>query len=120
MTIDDETALKIRRLFFAEHWPVGTIATQVDVHPDVVKRVAGLLSDKRVVPPPQSSPLLAAHRDFIHDTLTQYPTLRATRVFDMMVNVNYFGSSSGSVQFPTPRAVAAPRGRASLARSTAS
>jgi hypothetical protein len=30
------------------------------------------------------------------------------------------GSSSGSVQFPTPRAVAAPRGRASLARSTAS
>jgi transposase len=92
MTIDDETALKIRRLFFAEHWPVGTIATQVDVHPDVVKRVAGLLSDKRVVPPPQSSPLLAAHRDFIHDTLTQYPTLRATRVFDMIAARGYAGS----------------------------
>lgn len=92
MTIDDETALKIRRLFFAEHWPVGTIATQVDVHPDVVKRVAGLISDKRVVPPQQSSPLLAAHRDFIHDTLTQYPTLRATRVFDMIAARGYAGS----------------------------
>ncbi len=37
-----------------------------------------------------------------------------------VVSDNYFGSSSGSVQFPTPRAVAAPRDRASLARSTAS
>jgi transposase len=92
MTIDDETALKIRRLFFAEHWPIGTIATQVDVHPEVVKRVAGLLSDKRVVPAPQASPLLAAHRDFIQETLTQYPTLRATRVFDMIAARGYAGS----------------------------
>jgi transposase len=92
MTIDDETALKIRRLFFAEHWPIGTIATQVDVHPEVVKRVAGLLSDKRVVPAPQASPLLAAHRDFIQETLTQYPTLRATRLFDMIAARGYAGS----------------------------
>ncbi len=92
MTIDDETALKIRRLFFAEHWPVGTIATQVDVHPDVVRRVTGLLSEKRVVPTPQSSPLLAPHRDFIRETLTAYPTLRATRLHDMIAARGYEGS----------------------------
>jgi len=92
VTIDDETARKIRRLFFAEHWPVGTIATQTGVHRDVVERLAGLTSTLRVLPPPQASPLLAEHRDFIHDTLTQYPTLRATRVFDMITARGYAGS----------------------------
>ncbi|MEZ4405295.1 MAG: IS21 family transposase [Polyangiales bacterium] len=92
MTIDEETTRKIRRLFFAEHWPVGTIAAQTDVHRDVVVRVVGLSSPRRVVPAPPSSPLLAEHRDFIHDTLTQYPTLRATRLYDMLAARGYQGS----------------------------
>jgi AraC-like DNA-binding protein len=29
---------EIRRLFFAEHWRVGTIATQLGLHPDTVRR----------------------------------------------------------------------------------
>lgn len=92
MTTDDETALKIRRLFFAEHWPVGTIAAQLDVHHDVVERVTGLTSPRRVVPPSQPSTLLSEHRDYIVETLAQYPTLRATRLFDMIKARGYEGS----------------------------
>lgn len=33
-----EVRARIRRLFFAEHWPVGTIVTEPGVHPDTVRR----------------------------------------------------------------------------------
>ena len=39
--IPPELYAKIRRLFFAEHWPVNTIATQLDVHHDTVQRAIG-------------------------------------------------------------------------------
>lgn len=37
-----EVEAEIVRLHYAEHWRVGTIATQLALHPDVVKRVLGL------------------------------------------------------------------------------
>lgn len=37
-----EVAAEIVRLHQAEHWPVGTIATQLELHPDVVRRVLGI------------------------------------------------------------------------------
>ena len=43
MTVDAEVEADIARLFHAEHWKVGTIAAQLDVHEDVVRRVLGLL-----------------------------------------------------------------------------
>ena len=36
--ISDEQRAKIRRLFFAEHWKVGTIAAELGVHHDTVHR----------------------------------------------------------------------------------
>ena len=35
--IDAEQRARIRRLFFAEHWRVGTIATELGVHHDTVR-----------------------------------------------------------------------------------
>lgn len=35
--IPDETRSKIRRLFFGEHWKVGTIAAQLGVHHEAVR-----------------------------------------------------------------------------------
>ena len=35
--ISAEQVAEIRRLFHAEHWKVGTIATQLDLHPDTVR-----------------------------------------------------------------------------------
>ena len=42
-----EVEAEVVRLHYAEHWPVGTIATQLDLHPDVVKRVLGSASRRR-------------------------------------------------------------------------
>lgn len=56
MTKPPEIDAEIRRLHFAEHWRVGTIATQLGVHADVVRRVLGLL------PPPDSSGSASAPR----------------------------------------------------------
>lgn len=39
-TLEEEA--KIRRLYFAEHWPVGTVASQLHHHPEVVRRVLRL------------------------------------------------------------------------------
>jgi IS30 family transposase len=37
MTLTEELEAKIRRLHHAEHWPVGTIAAQLDVHHEAVR-----------------------------------------------------------------------------------
>jgi len=36
--IPPEVRARIRRLFYAEHWRVGTIASELGVHPDTVHR----------------------------------------------------------------------------------
>ena len=35
--IDPKQRAEIRRLFFAEHWKVGTIATELGLHHDTVR-----------------------------------------------------------------------------------
>lgn len=92
MTVAAEVEAEIRRLYFAEHWPAGTIATQLGVHPDVVRRVAGLLSPKRQPPPRQESPI-TVYEGFLRDTLEKYPDLRATRLADMIRERGYAGST---------------------------
>jgi hypothetical protein len=39
VTVPQETEVNIVRLHYGEHWPVETIAAQLGIHPDVVKRV---------------------------------------------------------------------------------
>ena len=81
---------EIRRLFFAEHWKVGTIASQLGVHRDVVERAIGPLG-----PPPKGQPraqLLEPFLPFVLDTLEQYPRLRATRLLRMLQDRGYDGS----------------------------
>lgn len=48
--ISAELAAKILRLYFAEHWKVGTISTQLGIHHDTVRRTIQL--DQRPPPPP--------------------------------------------------------------------
>ena len=91
MTLPDDRVQEIRRLFFAEHWRVGTIAAQLDVHHEAIERVCGLCSERRVAPPREPSPLLP-YRDFLHEQLAQYPRLRAPRLFQMVRERGYQGS----------------------------
>lgn len=90
MSVAKETEAEIRRLHYAEHWKVGTISNQLGIHPDVVRRVLGLLE-----PRSRSSlrpRLVDPYIGFINETLATYPTLPATRLYDMLQERGYEGS----------------------------
>jgi hypothetical protein len=57
----------IVRLYYAEHWPVGTIATQLETHVDVVRRVLGL--DAPRAPSLLRPRIIDPYRPFIDDKL---------------------------------------------------
>ena len=78
------------RLFYVEHWKVGTISHQLGLHPDVIKRVLGL-GDSQPMDQPRAR-MVDAYRDFIGETLSRYPTLRATRLYDMLHERGYPGA----------------------------
>jgi transposase len=69
---------------------VGTIAKQLSIHEDVVKRVLGLVG--RPTPAPARPRLVAPYESFIKETLDRYPTLRSTRLYDMLKPRGYPGT----------------------------
>lgn len=82
---------EIRRLFYAEHWPVDTIATTLGVHHDTVRRAVE--SERFIRPGRQIRPsLLDPYKAFLTATLEQYPRLRATRLWAMVRERGYPGS----------------------------
>jgi transposase len=81
--IDRELEARIRRLFFAEHWKVGTIVSELSVHRDAVLRSIGAENFMRGLKV-ERSPLLDPFSGFIKLTLEQHPRLRATRLFEML------------------------------------
>jgi transposase len=86
-----EICAEIARLYFAEHWRIGTITTQLGVHADVVRRVLGLGDAHADAAPPRAR-LIDPYRDFVDETLARYPTLRATRLHDMLRERGYRGA----------------------------
>ncbi len=93
MTIGPDLVARIRRLYEVEHWRVGTIATQLHVHRDTVRRV---LREQGGAPAgvPLRRSLIEPYRDFIAQTLEKYPTLTASRLFDMVCERGYAGQRS--------------------------
>src|SRR5438128_4487614 len=88
--IAPERHAQIRRLFFAEHWPVNTIAAQLGVHHDTVRRV--IESERFIRPGRQVRPsALDPYKGFITATLEPYPRLRATRLWAMVRDGGYAG-----------------------------
>jgi transposase len=89
--ITPEQHAEIRRLYFGEHWKVGTIAAALGVHHDTVR--AAIAHDTQTV---RRGTCRASGLDpylpLIRDTLTQYPRLRATRLFEMVRARGYLGS----------------------------
>ncbi len=93
MTIPLELAARIERLFTVEHWRVGTIARQLHVHRDTVRRI---LREHGAAPPdvPLRPCLVDPYRVFIRETLVKYPTLTARRLHDMVRERGYAGQAS--------------------------
>jgi transposase len=89
--IRPEVRAEIRRLFYAEHWKVGTIAAALDVHHDTVERALELLG--RQGTPHVRATILDPYKDFIREVLEKHPRLRATRVYEMVKARGYEGSA---------------------------
>ncbi|ACY15396.1 IS21 family transposase [Haliangium ochraceum] len=88
--ISQEREAQILRLHHVERWRVGTIAQHLGVHHTTVQRVltqAGLTPRMQVTRPSMAEPYIP----FIVDTLSKYPRLCASRLFDMVRERGYPG-----------------------------
>ena len=91
MAIDDELKAQILRYHFVEHWPVGTIASQLGVHHYTVERVLSEAGVERERQRPRRPSKLDPYMAFITETLKHFPTLTAARLFDMVKARGYRG-----------------------------
>lgn len=89
--ITPELRSQIRRLFFAEHWKMGTIAAELGVHRDTVALAVESERFVNVAFRAQAS-ILDPYADFVRVTLDEYPRLRATRLLQMIQARGYAGS----------------------------
>ncbi|MBL0086684.1 MAG: IS21 family transposase [Ideonella sp.] len=93
MTIAPDLVVQILRLHAAERWRVGTIARQLHVHRDTVRRV--LAEGGQAVPPSPLRPSrIDVYRPFILATLAKFPTLTAARLYAMVGERGYVGCDS--------------------------
>ena len=90
MTIARALEAEIVRLHEVEHWPLGTIATQLRVHHGTVRRVLAQAG----VPPVTAvrAWMVEPYLAFITETLAKYPTLRASRLYTMVRERGYPGA----------------------------
>jgi len=79
--IDMETKARIRHLFHAEHWKVGTIAAELCLHP---KTVAAALETERFKNKFVRGSSMDEYAGFIREILEKHPRLRATRILEML------------------------------------
>ena len=93
MVIREELKAQILRYYFAEHWRVNTIARQLGVHHSTVERVLGQAGVERERQRPRRPSMLDPYVEFITQTLEQFPTLTAARLFDMVKARGYPGGA---------------------------
>lgn len=89
MTIPRELEVKILRFYQVEKWPIGTIASQLDVHHSVVRRVL----EQANVPRPARVRLsiVDPYVPFILEVWGEYPRLPASRLYQMCVERGFKG-----------------------------
>lgn len=87
--IAPETVAEIRRLFYAEHWKVGTIAAALNLHPDTVKHALHIVLPRTRTPVAR---VTEPYTTVIRDILQRHPRLRATRLLEMLRDRGFNGS----------------------------
>jgi transposase len=90
MAIAPELRAQILRLYQAELWRVGTIASQLHLHRDTVQRVIAQACVMRPDAPLRPSQI-DLYLPFIRDTLAKFPTLTASRLHAMVRERGYTG-----------------------------
>jgi transposase len=88
--IDLETRARIRRLFYVEHWKIGTIARELGLHPETVGLAVETdrFNNTKTLRHSATDP----YADFIREILAKHPRLRATRIYQMIRDRGYSGS----------------------------
>lgn len=79
--IDVEVVARIRHLYYAEHWRVGTIARELGLHHETVQRA---LSDGLRAPAGPRPSLFDPYLGFVREVLERHPRLTATRLWHML------------------------------------
>ncbi len=87
--IGPEALAEIRRLHYAEHWKLGTIATQMGISWATVR--LALDSDRFGRPRPVRASRTDPYVEFIKATLERYPRLRSTRIHEMLKGRGFTG-----------------------------
>jgi transposase len=85
-----EREAEILRLWHAERWKIGTIAAQLGVHHDTVRRVLAQAAIAAGASASRSS-MVDPFVPLIRDTLAKYPRLRASRLYAMVKQRGYGG-----------------------------
>ena len=88
--ISQETRAQIRRYFYAEHWKIGTIARELSVHPDAVRNA--IEAERFRSMQPLRASVVDPYIPLLRQTLEQHPSLRATRLYQMIRDRGYSGS----------------------------
>lgn len=91
MTLSAELETQILRYYFAEHWRVGTIARQLHVHHSTVERVLSQAGVEREQQRQRRASMLDPFEGLIVETLEQFPTLTASRLYEMVKARGYRG-----------------------------
>ncbi len=89
--IPEELRSRIRRLYFAEHWKIGTISAEVGVHHDAVRHAIEAPRFVNLKYRAKAS-ALDPYKGLIELTLKDHPKLLATRLHDMITPRGYTGS----------------------------
>jgi transposase len=87
-----EEISEAKRLFYGEHWKIGTIATHLGRHRDAIRRAINADSFSRKGRKVRR--VMDPYIDFVEGTLQNYPRLSSTRIYEMLVPRGYRGSIS--------------------------
>ncbi len=93
MATDKETEAAILRYHFVEQWRVGTIARQLGLHHSTVDRVLAHAGMPKIERSSRAS-MIDDYLPFIIQTLEQFPTLTAARLYEMAKQRGYPGGPS--------------------------
>ena len=87
-----ETKAEICRLFYAEHYTMNAIAETLGVHHDTVRATINLRGKTPSLPPRVRPSLVAPYRHMIEERLLKTPTLRSTRLIQILRDYGFKGS----------------------------
>jgi transposase len=91
VALSAEVRAAVLRLYHAEKWPVGTIASELGIHHSAVTR---LLRAEGLAPHPKRArpTMIAPFLPFVEQTLERHPMLCASRLYRMVKERGYPGS----------------------------